>query len=84
VAAAIWLASTVAMHLFMVVFGMIRVRSGRGEGSKCEQDLPRLPGEVLVPVKGLFVGDEEVFASFLEQDHPDYRVIFIRRVSQLS
>ncbi len=76
-AAAIWLASTVAMHLFMVVFGMIRVRSGRGEGSKCEQDLPRLPGEVLVPVKGMFPGNEEALASLLEQDHPNYRVIFI-------
>jgi hypothetical protein len=76
-AAAIWLASTVAAHALLVLFGMIKMRSGRGDVSNGGQKPSHWPVDVLVPVKGSFPDSEAVFVSLLTQDHPDYRVVFI-------
>lgn len=76
-AVAIWLASTLAMQACLVLFGMIKMRSDRNERRHWQEGHGYWAVEVLVPVKGSFPGHESALASLLEQDHPNYQVVFV-------
>ncbi|MEJ2717587.1 MAG: glycosyltransferase [Deltaproteobacteria bacterium] len=76
-AVGLWLLVTAAMLLIPVSWCVLRFRFTPVEGDERGRSDPRLPCEVLVPVKGVFPDQERILSSLLDQSHPSYRVSFI-------
>lgn len=73
----IWLTLSAIIFLLPIALGILKVRSapaGHRVGKRVE---PPSPLEILVPLKGVFPGQETVLSSLLNQTHPSYQVIFI-------
>lgn len=76
-AVGIWLLVTAAALIVPACWCLLRFRFSPVEDDEHARSNPRLPCEVLVPLKGVFPDQERILCSLLEQSHPAYRVVFI-------
>ncbi|MGB6065733.1 MAG: glycosyltransferase [Desulfomonilaceae bacterium] len=74
---AIWLSATIVAFCLVIAIGLVKIQR---TSSKASDDAPASclqPLEVIVPLKGIFAGQEHALRSLLEQDYPGYRMIFV-------
>lgn len=71
-----WFLLTVVPPVFYLVLGAIRIHLLAERDH--EGTIGDSPGmEILVPIKGVLPGQEEILESMLRQDYPSYDVIFL-------
>jgi hypothetical protein len=71
---AIWLPLAVLPFLFAIAAGMWKL--SRRDPSFSTRSVPTMPIDVVIPMKGSFPDQESILSCMLEQNYPDYRVIF--------
>src|SRR5208283_5172406 len=57
--------------------GLVKIRRLASHGASDATEPRALPLEVIVPVKGIVSDHELALRSLLEQDYPDYGLIFV-------
>ena len=77
VAFLLWLALSTLMLVGPTLLGTLRMRSINCQPQPEETPKRHLRCEVLVPLKGVFKGQETILSSLVRQTHPAYSVIFI-------
>jgi ceramide glucosyltransferase len=73
----VWLAATIVTLCAVVMLGLVKIRHPpvHAHADTTEPHVP--PLEVIVPLKGIVAGQELALQSLLEQDYPDYRLVFV-------
>lgn len=73
----VWLATTSVTLFFEILLGVVKIRRPAPHGAANATEPRALPLEVIVPVKGVVSDHETALRSLLEQDYPDYGLIFV-------
>jgi len=73
----IWIVVTTVPVLCLLAVGILRIWFARLTGPERNPEDSPPATEILIPLKGLFAGQEDVLRSMLEQQHPNFTVIFI-------
>lgn len=72
---AVWLLLAVLPFFFAIAAGLSRLTHRRPP--RRSDSVPTGPIDVVIPLKGVFADQESILTCILEQDYPDYRVIFV-------
>jgi len=73
----LWLALSTLMLVGPTLLGVLRTRSINCHSQPEETPNRHLRCEALVPLKGVFKGQEAILSSLVRQTHPAYSIIFI-------
>lgn len=79
----VWLATTSVTLFAEIVLGLVKIRRLASYGAGDATEPRALPLEVIVPVKGIVSDHELALRSLLEQDYPDYGLIFVSRPKKI-
>jgi glycosyltransferase involved in cell wall biosynthesis len=73
----VWLAATIVALLINIGLGLAKIRYTHSfaEGNPDLSHSP--PLDIIVPLKGVVAGQEDALRSLLEQNYPDYGLIFV-------
>jgi len=73
----LWLALSTLILVGPALLGAVRLRALNWHPQSEETSAPHLRCEILVPLKGVFEGQDAILSSLVRQTHPAYSVIFI-------
>lgn len=73
----VWLATTTLSLFVEIALGLVKIRWSPSHEPYGATEPCAPPLEVIVPLKGIVAGQEFALGSLLEQDYPDYGVIFV-------
>lgn len=72
----LWFLFTIVPPVVYASLGAIRIfLASKRDGGQMAPNFPLM--EILVPIKGVLPGQEEILESMLRQDYPSYNVIFL-------
>ena len=73
----VWLATATLSLLVAIALGLVKIRWSPSHEPYGATEPCAPPLEVIVPLKGIVAGQEFALGSLLEQDYPNYEVIFV-------
>jgi ceramide glucosyltransferase len=73
----VWLATTILSLFVAIALGLVKIRWSPSDEPYGSTEPCAPPLEVIVPLKGIVAGQEFALGSLLEQDYPDYGLIFV-------